>query len=94
VNPFDSDWWLGAERAPDRERRDLVTVQELNNRDNWLVLVQSYFVFDLARISNEEVNLKRDMFFHDAVDARVFDSLDGELISCNSFTGKYRPDGN
>jgi Zn-dependent protease with chaperone function len=94
VNPFDSDWWLGAERAPDKERRDLVTVQELNNRDNWLVLVQSYFVFDLARISNEEVNLKRDMFFHDAVDARVFDSLDGELISCNSFTGKYRPDGN
>lgn len=93
VNPFDSDWWLGAERATDKERRDLETVQELNDRDDWLVLVQSYFVFDLARISNEDVNLKREMFFHNSEDKRVFDELDGELISCKSFTGKYKPNG-
>jgi hypothetical protein len=93
VNPFDGDWWLGAERATDKEQRDLATVQELNDRDDWLVLVQSYFVFDLVEIPNEDVNLKRDMFFHDSADREVFDSLDGELVSCNSFTGKYRPNG-
>lgn len=93
VNPFDSDWWLGAERAPDKERRDLVTVQELNGRDDWLVLVQSYFVFDLVKIPSEYVRLKRDMFFHDSRDTKVFDSLEGDLVACNSFTGKYKPNG-
>jgi hypothetical protein len=93
VNPFDSDWWLGAERAPDKERRDLVTVQELNDRDDWLVLVQSYFVFDLVKIPSEYVRLKRDMFFHDSRDTKVFDSLEGDLVACNSFTGKYKPNG-
>jgi hypothetical protein len=93
VNPFDSDWWLGLEKAPDKERRDLVTVQKLNDRDDWLVLVQSYSVFDLTKIPNEYVRLKRDMFFHDSADSKVFDSLEGDLVACNSFTGKYKPNG-
>lgn len=93
VNPFDSDWWLGAERVPDKEQRDLITVQELNDRDNWLVLVQSYFVFDLAKMPSEYVSLKRDMFFHDSSDSKVFDSLEGDLVACNSFTGKHKPNG-
>lgn len=93
VNPFDSDWWFGLERVPDKERRDLITVQELNDRDDWLVLVQSYFVFDLTKIPNEYVRLKRDMYFHDSADSKVFDSLEGEPIACNSFTGKYKPNG-
>ena len=93
TNPFDSDWWLTAERVPDKEHRDFATVQELNERDDWLVLVQSYSVFDLARISREDVNVKREMVFYDSADMGVFNSLDGELISCNSFTGKYRPNG-
>jgi hypothetical protein len=92
-NPFDSDWWFGNERVSDKEQRDLATVQELNDRDDWLVLVQSYFVFDLTKIPVEYVRLKGDMFFHDSADSKVFDSLEGDLVACNSFTGKYKPNG-
>ena len=92
-NPFDSDWWLGSERVPDKGARDSKTVDELNRTSNWLVLVQSYFVFDLATMKVADVSKVSKPFFHDGQDLQIMDALQGEDIVCDSFTGKYRPRG-
>ena len=92
-NPFDSDWWLGSERVPDKGIRDSKTVDELNRTSNWLVLVQSYFVFDLATMKVADVSKVSKPFFHDGQDLQIMDALQGEDIVCDSFTGKYRPRG-
>ena len=92
-NPFDSDWWYGAERVSDKSSRDLETVDELNGSSSWLVLVQSYFVFDLATIKVEDVSKISNPFFHDVRDLQILNALQGEDVLCDSFTGKYRPRG-
>jgi hypothetical protein len=92
-NPFDSDWWFGAERVPDKSARDLETVDELNGSSSWLVLVQSYFVFDLATMKVEGVSKISNPFFHDVRDIQILNALQGEDVLCDSFTGKYRPRG-
>ncbi len=92
-NPFDSDWWFGAERVPDKSARDVKTVDELNASSGWLVLVQSYFVFDLATMKVEDVSKISNPFFHDGEDLQVMSALQGEDVVCDSFTGKYRPRG-
>ncbi len=92
-NPFDSDWWFGAERVPDKRARDLETVDELNTSSGWLVLVQSYFVFDLATMKVEDVTKITNPFFHDGEDLQIMNALQGEDVVCDSFTGKYRSRG-
>jgi hypothetical protein len=92
-NPFDSDWWFGAERVPDKSARDLETVDELNGSSSWLVLVQSYFVFDLATMKVEGVSKISNPFFHNVRDIQILNALQGEDVLCDSFTGKYRPRG-
>jgi len=92
-NPFDSDWWWGPERVPDKGIRDSKTVDELNRTSNWLVLVQSYFVFDLATMKVADVSKVSKPFFHDGQDLQIMDALQGEDVVCDSFTGKYRPRG-
>ena len=95
ANPFDSDWWLRAERVFDKTDRDLRTIEELNDKGDFLVLRQSYSVFSLRGMETLDVDNRAngESYFDDPLDSKIFENLNGVEISCSSFTGKYKSNG-
>ena len=89
TNPFHSDWWLIQEQSADHLERVESQIQELNADRDWLVLFQSYSLFDLRNLSVSEVTETGQPFSYIPADTRILGSLDGIEVECGSLTGEY-----
>ena len=88
-NPFEIDWWLNAEQSPDHPGRVDATIDALNARGDWLVLVQSYSLFELPKLALDEVDDRGRPFAYTAADKAILDRLNGESVECGSLSGEY-----
>ena len=90
-NPFESDWWLPAEKSRDHEARVNETIDKLNSGGDWLVLFQSYSLFTLSKMRITNVNTLSHPFSYVSGDTRVLEKLKGMEVKCGSLSGKYMP---
>ena len=90
-NPFSSDWWFPPEASWDKSTRDLKTIKNLNNSVDWLVLVQSYSAGLIPELNNFSANIPDEKYFRTVEDRDSISYLNGDPVTCGSFTGFYRP---
>jgi hypothetical protein len=88
-NPFHMDWWIPLEFPGDHDTRVAGTVERLNREDDWLVLVQTYPVAAISQLPIDTLNRPAGESLEPA--AQVLDGLEGDLVTCDSFVGEYRP---
>lgn len=94
INPFSSDWWLPPERTIDHNTKVDATVQTLNAEESWLVLFQSYEAYGIRNLTQEQVLAPGPPYAHRQEDLDLLNRLMGEKVTCDSFTGQFKPSSN
>jgi len=91
-NPLPLAWWYPLEIPTDRDQV-IAEIERVDRAGDYLVLFQTVDVQDLAKrrsLPDATANTRPFDYEH-GMASEVFDALNGQVVTCGSFVGRYSP---